>query len=1063
VSENKKKRLSIKEAAKLLGMGESTLAKKIHSLTVEGIFREDKRIWISLSSIPELKKSLNYNDEFDAGIYYPTHEVAKKMMNNGLIVNRTDINNWIRTGKVASILHMGYRYIHENDIQELIKVISTEREMPDGFCTIEEASKILGRHQQTIREWISQGEIEAKRVIINHYWKTVVKKDSLQAVKRKKRLNMLKNFAHLDINKIVNEKYEDSKPPDKKQDNLDSLPSGNFYKVKEAANLLGIKINTLQSILREGKFPLAIKVKNVWYIPKEGVQSYLATRSKKLPTVTPKKTPSMDGYFTISSVSLRINLSHSRISLLIKEGVFPNAKKVSNKWFIPEKDILFYQEDKRAKAEKQSSIIKERKALLPGFLKISDVVKTIHISRSKIYNLIQTGLFPNATKVNGKWFIPKEELHFCYEFISKVNQQKNITKTSKGFIQPQDYSTTKETAGKLGISVAGVIAVINRGNFKGAEKINNKWFIPDTDLVAYKEQRDKNPISITKPEMIDELNQFLSSFQDEIHLKDTIKVFSDFSMTRLNATSGRINNVRRVFNNLKRLFSEVILNLKYEIYELPDEEIESVMKNHSYSNPVRELFLKLLKESFSIKGKYLKKEYVLSRKGKLTDTEIDAEIYSPEVYYLFEQHVKDIEQHINSAINSRQYANMWVLTAMLLTNAWRPSDIIFEMPNIDIEVINVKEFEWFKKNRLSKEQSQLILNQLYLKLNNAEVSKTKANLHFLVAPDMVQCLAYACVISELHRRSLSVNDTQFLKDYLLLGTFISGTTENPNTSGISSHHKFFKNKSELTPFSSKKLNNSTMTYLFLDISEDVNVSELALEVPKWARSHEDANVTAGYIKLTNKDGTLDRVSINLFKRGHFGWLYNYMVQLAFSHSGIHQTLEERTKTIGKLKREYSPFQIEEWAKSLLDYKNRSESVVKRLYKMNKETLKEVVINIYTGQMPSRDGCGQCLSFPNCHFYNRKTCIGCTNFIPKLQQVMIEAREEFYRLVESIKACTTGTILKRDTMFLFNILLLFNEAAEAFGNNTVNGFISAEERKILLFSIAEKLELPSVDT
>ncbi|WP_010676351.1 hypothetical protein [Bacillus timonensis] len=563
--------------------------------------------------------------------------------------------------------------------------------------------------------------------------------------------------------------------------------------------------------------------------------------------------------------------------------------------------------------------------------------------------------------------------------------------------------------------------------------------------------------------MIYELQQFINRAQDKKHIKETMKLYTDFSTTKLNATNGRINNVRRVFNHLKKLFSDIIINLEVEIYQLQNKDIEAVMKSSSYSNPIRELFLKFLKETFLIKGIKLDTEYVLSRKEKKSDKDIDSERYSPEVYYMFEQHVKDLEKHISPAIESRQYANMWVLTTMLLTNAWRPSDVIFEMPYIDIEVINVKEFDWFKSNRLSPEQCQLIVNQLYLKLNNAEVSKTNANLHFLVAPDMVKSLAYACVISELHCRLLKGDVTLFEKERLLLGSFVPGITENPNTSGTTTHQKFFEGKPKLIPFSSKKLHNSTMTYLFLDISEDEEESELALEVVQWARSHEDINVTAGYIKLTNKDGTLDRVSINLFKRGHFGWLYNYMVQLAFSNTGIHQSFEQRTKTIEELKKEYTPIQLEAWAKTLLDYKNRKESVVKRLYKMNTEELKEMVIKIYKGQMPSLDGCGQCLSFPDCHFANRKTCIGCINFIPLLQQVLIEAKEEFYRLIDSIKNCYTDAILKRDTVFLFNILLLFNEAVETFGTDTVNGFLPSEERKNSIYSIANKLKLPTVNT
>lgn len=990
MSKNQDQMLSIKEAAKILGMGESTLSKKLHLFYVKGIVKENKRVWIPLSSLPELKKALKYNDEFDKGTYFSTAEVARKFTEKGLKVKRTDVSNWIKKGKVTTIMHMGYRYIHENDLDEFIVNIINERSIPEGFCTLEEAANILGMHPQTISEWSTDGDIESKQVVLNGYWQTVVKKDSLQEIKIKKRKNMLKNFAHVDLSTISDSPKNRTKPKVNKSENIDTLAG--FFVAKDAAALLGLRVKSLVAYLRRGKFPSAIKIKNKWYIPKEEIESYL----EKVNTVYKnesneiKRIPSLEGYLTLVEVSGRISLSKSRTSALLYKNEFPNAIKVRNRWFVPEEDVLSYIENKKGEKKVPTHPTKENQLL-------------------------------------------------------------------------QGYLTTKEIAKELNISIGAVTALIKKGKIKDAIKFGKIWLIPESSLVERKKQLENNRISVTKPDMINELTQIISSVQGKNHIRETLKMYADFATTRLNATNGRINNVRRVFNHLNRLFSEIIIGLEIEIYELQDQHIEAVMKNSSYSNPLRELFLKFLKEAYLIKGKKLEKEYVLSRKGKISDTDIDSERYSPDVYYLFEQHVKDIEKHISPAIANRQYANMWVLTTMLLTNAWRPSDIIFEMPRIDIEIINVIEFDWFKKNRLSPEQSQLIVNQLYLKLNNAQVSKTNADLHFLAAPDMVTCLAYACVISELHCRKLWENDSVFEKEHLLLGTFISGITENPATSGTTSHKKFFKGEPKLTPFSSKKLHNSTMTYLFLDISEDEEESELALEVIKWARSHEDINVTAGYIKLTNKDGSLDRVSINLFKRGHFGWLYSYMVQLAFSNTGIIQTLEERTKTIEEFKKEYTPIQLEAWAKTLLDYKHRKESVVRRLYKMNTEQLKEIVIKIYKGQMPSRDGCGQCLSFPKCHFANRKTCIGCINFIPQLPQVLIEAKQEFYRLVDSMKNSYTEAILERDTVFLFNVLLLFNEAAETFGDEIVNGFLPSQERKNAVYSIADKLKLPVINT
>ena len=632
-NQDQEKMLSIKETAELLGMGVSTLSKKLHSFSVKGIVNENKRVWIPLSSIPELKISLDYNDEFDKGTYYSTAEVAKKFNENGLKVKRTDVSNWIKNGKVTTIMHMGYRYIHENDLDQFIKNIINERVIPEGFCTIEEAANILEMHPQSIRDWASNGDIESMRVIVNDYWQTLVKKDSLQAVKKKKRINMLKNFVHVDIDSIPDSVENNNKPKDFEQKNIKSLEG--FLEVKAAANLLGIKSDTLGAFLRKGKFPSAVKVKNKWYIPKGDVLSYkerLEARHKKTAKVTVKNQPFdgylttsevsvqinlstsrisklihndvfpnavkvnnkwfipkneivayqekrmdnqrdlilLEGYLTISDVVNRIHLSHSRITKLIQEGFFQNAIKVNNKWFIPEEEILTYQEELMADQTKPDVVTKESQ-LIHGHLTVSEIVNRINLSRPRILNFIYDGLFPNAKKTNGKWYIPEEDLNYYYEYKKNKTPKKKKQATaskSKDFVPPQGYLTTKVVAKKLDISVESILGLINRGRFINAKKFGKYWLIPESDVIEYKRQKEKNQISVTKPDMIHELKQFINSVQDIEHLKETIRLYADFLTTKINATNGRLNNIRRVFNNLKKLYSDIIINLEVEITTL---------------------------------------------------------------------------------------------------------------------------------------------------------------------------------------------------------------------------------------------------------------------------------------------------------------------------------------------------------------------------------------------------------------------------------------------------------------------------------------------------------------
>lgn len=983
--ENPDNLLSVKEVAERLGLSNVTVTKKLKKYSLEGIIREGNKIMVSSSVIPKLKVLLDYNDNFDEATYYSTSQVAKIISREIKQTKRTDINNWLKKGRYNSILHMGFRYIHENDLKQMIEDLENLYTIPEYFCTVEDGANFLGIHVQTIRVWIKEGDIEAKQVIINGKKKTMINKDDLKVVQKQKRLKMLGNLMNVESEDFIDYNISEKK----KVYSENKVTINNFWDLNHIAKLLQIRTNTLRTYIKNGKFPSAVKLKNKWYISKEDVLSYQE----------------------------KIKNREGNTGIVISNNDFPS-----------------------------------------GYLPISEVSKRLDLSKSYIRNIIKENLFPNSKKINRKWFLLEEDIDL---FLEK-KMSKKISVTPIKFTIPSGYLTTDEIARQMNTTPSKIVRLIKKeNNFKGAKKIKKRWIVPEKDFMEYIQKKEKEKISINKPDLIRDLKNIIYDNQDKSHLKKTIKFYDEFSTTRLNATNGRKNNFRRVFTHLRKLYFDVIINLEGEIFELEQKKIEAILSNEVHSNPIRENFLKFFRYSLFKVGKNLDVEYVFSRNESNTDRDIDSERYSPEEYYLFDQHVKDIEKHISYAVKNRQYANMWVLTTMLLTNAWRPSDVIFEMPNIDIEVVNIFNLDWFENNYMSKEQCYMIINQLRLKLNNSKVSKTREDLHFLVSPDMVTCLAYSCVISELHCRLLVDKDLHSETQQMLLGTFIKKNTEETITSGTNTHKKFFMDKPELYNFSSRKLNNSTMTYLFLNISEEENISELALEIPKNARSHNDINVTAGYVKLTNKDGTLERVSINLFKRGHFGWLYNFMVQFAFRNLGITQTLEERTNTIIELRKEYTPIQLEEWSKTLIQYKDEAQSVINRLYKMNKEQLKEIILKIYRGEMPSRDGCGQCLTFPHCSFSQRKTCIGCVNFIPQLHQVLIEASEEFYRLINNIKKSKTEAILKRDTKFLINVLLLFNEAAGTFGNETISAFLPLDERESALYSIAEKLQL-SID-
>ena len=73
------------------------------------------------------------------------------------------------------------------------------------------------------------------------------------------------------------------------------------------------------------------------------------------------------------------------------------------------------------------------------------------------------------------------------------------------------------------------------------------------------------------------------------------------------------------------------------------------------------------------------------------------------------------------------------------------------------------------------------------------------------------------------------------------------------------------------------MNRSLATYLYGAVTEgDAFDSELALTLAKNARSHKNEDTTKTYIQLMNKDGSIGRVSINIFEEEILdGYMSNY--------------------------------------------------------------------------------------------------------------------------------------------------------------------------------------------
>lgn len=321
---------------------------------------------------------------------------------------------------------------------------------------------------------------------------------------------------------------------------------------------------------------------------------------------------------------------------------------------------------------------------------------------------------------------------------------------------------------------------------------------------------------------------------------------------------------------------------------------------------------------------------------------------------------------------------MWVYTTLLCCDFIRGSDLILNTPPINLRDLGIENEDFRSGNViLTEEQIQHITKTIYFSFRNKRASKTGELLTFLIPASLKKPLAYAMVCSEYFRNV----------DELQLETFIEGKYRKVRTHGYITHLKFFNNYEQFAhfKFSSLIMNRSIATYLYGSVTKDSAYdAELALILTQTARSHKNEDSTKSYIQMMSKEGSLERVSNNLFKRGHFGWLYDHLLKFILLDDYKTKVLETKTVEIEKLKQSFSLQNMESLAAYAINYLKPYTSsqdssisevmnsafekrmkVIHKIIRLKKEDISTLFQQLARHSMPSRIEHAQCLIAPNC--------------------------------------------------------------------------------------------------
>ena len=840
----------------------------------------------------------------------------------------------------------------------------------------------------------------------------------------------------------------------------DEKQNEDYLSVSEMALMLNCSDSNIRYAIRNGKIKKYRLHNKMYLVHISDFDEYIHEYLKKNPDC-----------LNLQETANRLNVSKATIGNYVKDNVFPNVfiRNQTEGFLIPLSDIESF----------------EYTIKIPdGFIAVKEIAKILDCHPESVRELIRNGKFKNVKSHLGKsYIVSTDEVEKYYEYkIDQIKDYLNITNAAeflscdkdtirsylkKGvlknylyrekregylihkddllrlketLIMPNGFMKPEEAAKKLGIGV-GQVLNLARNKFVNSYKIKKNngaetWIVSEEDVFMYKKVKEQrftpeNPGEYTT---LDAVNKFKFETKDLIvqvpeSMGKTYELFSSYAKSKLSNSNARAETLKKkVAYYIKTL--EIILQiLDKNIYDLTDDEVEDILNDPNIVEYVKQYFIGFTQFcSENVEGCKFKNDYKTSRENT-TETEI----YSLHTFKDYFEHVKDIDSHLVHAIKLKTYAQTWLYLIMHLMNAWRSGDIIYGLPKIDFDELDIKDFTYFTNHKLTREQSQLIINQVHIKVGKIKFSKTGALGQFLCIDSLAIPFATAISIVELHRRKRD--------DRLLLSSI--------NSNGV--NKKFFQKNRSLENFDSLKMNRTLITYFFHYVSKSEGDAHLSYDASQILRSHINEDTTMVYIKFSNSEGSLDEISFNICERGHFGWVFNCMINLFFDQE--HQTIQERTKMIQAFQENYTVPAIETYASFLLAERNQKESLALRIAKMSKEELKDVITMIFRGEMPAKTELAQCLSHPNCPYPTRKTCIGCEYLVPT-EYLLISATEQIKTTMLNLYNSKTARIRERELHFLKNLFLLINQAIVEKGNEYVDTFIDRKQLKELFLALTE---------
>ncbi|RST76211.1 hypothetical protein D4T97_005375 [Siminovitchia acidinfaciens] len=385
-----------------------------------------------------------------------------------------------------------------------------------------------------------------------------------------------------------------------------------------------------------------------------------------------------------------------------------------------------------------------------------------------------------------------------------------------------------------------------------------------------------------------------------------------------------------------------------------------------------------------------------------------------------------------STKQSNEYAYSWLYILLHLNNAWRHRDIC-NIKMINISFLNINSLAEFFNKDLTNDEVNKIINLLLTK--EYIVSKTKSTNNFFISDDIKVAVANAYVICHL----INQHCYPTLENIINFNNKQNNFLDNHNNSFFKEFPKEFK-------FKNRKMNRTLLTIMYTLLKKEKH-SGAALNIAQRLRSHRNKESTNKYIKIPDED--INKLSINLFNRGIFGYIPKILSEIFF---GSTNDLPKETNNILRLKSVFKDvYNIEATAGFLNSVIKQKESIIQLFINQGSKKAFETLNKLQKNFLPGKDENFQCIVSEKGCINTGLDCKNCVYSVPNFYATANIVSSVTITL-EQFKNYFSNTNLEIEKIKQVNLLFMeldiLDDAVNKFGEDVVLGFFEGSKQGYL---------------